>query len=365
MKKTKLKNLSVKKVDLVDCGADQDADIKITKRTDPEEEKIPIIKKFLKLLFEDEKEEIKKRALCFDDKMNARKINAVRDEIWDACYALQDSIASVVIEIKLHRIQKRCKTHTCRLCRYGNQNSKRAYLQGEGVKRQEWGIHTVIVNKRGNPYLKCLPFVGKVLIDDVWSGGTGAEASESGYGLMSSAISAGLYHPRCKDSHTTYFPGISTLSDDKFSHNELKKIEKQNRKEAKERYAERQAKKFGRLERYSLDAQNKEKYGIKSKEWNKNIEKATSSSIIKDEDLKNIYDYMSFNSYILNEKLRNNMTLSDAELETINRLEKTLDRLSNYKGNLQRSLYFTREEDIEPFLQDYKIGSNIQYKEFL
>lgn len=233
------------------------------------------------------------------------------------------------------------------------------------MKRQEWGIHTVIVNKRGNPYPKCLPFVGKVLIDDVWSGGTGAEASESGYGLMSSAISAGLYHPRCKDSHTTYFPGISTLPDDKFSHNELKKIEKQNRKEAKERYAERQAKKFGRLERYSLDAQNKEKYGIKSKEWNKNIEKDTSSSIIKDEDLKNIYDYMSFNSYILNEKLRNNMTLSDAELETINRLEKTLDKLSNYKGNLQRSLYFTREEDIEPFLQDYKIGSNIQYKEFL
>lgn len=243
--------------------------------------------------------------------------------------------------------------------------SKRAYLQGEGVKRQEWGIHTVIINKRGNPCPKCLPFVGKVLIDDVWSGGTGAEASESGYGLMSSAISAGLYHPRCKDSHTTYFPGISTPPDDKFSHTELKKIEKQNRKEAKEQYTERQAKKFGRLERYSLDAQNKEKYGIKSKEWNKNIEKATSSSIIKDEDLKNIYDYMSFNSYILNEKLRNNMTLSDAELETINRLEKTLDKLPNYKGNLQRSLYFTREEDIEPFLQDYKIGSNIQYKEFL
>ena len=50
--------------------------------------------------------------------------------------------------------------------------SKRAYLQGEGEKRQEWGIHTVIVNKRGNPCPKCLPFVGKVLIDDVWSGGS-------------------------------------------------------------------------------------------------------------------------------------------------------------------------------------------------
>ena len=50
--------------------------------------------------------------------------------------------------------------------------SKRAYLQGEGEKRQEWGITTVILAKRGgNPCPKCLPFVGKVLIDDVWSGG--------------------------------------------------------------------------------------------------------------------------------------------------------------------------------------------------
>lgn len=67
--------------------------------------------------------------------------------------------------------------------------------------------------KRGNPCPKCLPFVGKVLIDDVWSGGSkdGVDP-ETGkkYPLMSYAISKGLYHPRCKDSHTTYFPGIST-----------------------------------------------------------------------------------------------------------------------------------------------------------
>ena len=84
---------------------------------------------------------------------------------------------------------------------------KRAYLTGEGEKRQEWGIHTVIINKRGNPCSLCLPFVGKVLIDDVWSGGTPQDGS---YPLMSSAIAAGLYHPRCKDSHTTYFEGVSS-----------------------------------------------------------------------------------------------------------------------------------------------------------
>lgn len=69
--------------------------------------------------------------------------------------------------------------------------SKRAYLQGEGELRKEWGISTVIMNKRGNPCPKCLPFVGKVLIDDVWSGGTSRDGP---YLLMSSAIAAGLYH---------------------------------------------------------------------------------------------------------------------------------------------------------------------------
>ena len=66
--------------------------------------------------------------------------------------------------------------------------SKRAYLQGEGAMRKEWGIHTVIVNKRGNPCPKCLPFCGKVLIDDVWSGGSSKDGK---YPLMSHAIKKG------------------------------------------------------------------------------------------------------------------------------------------------------------------------------
>ena len=35
--------------------------------------------------------------------------------------------------------------------------SKRAYLQGEGEKRQEWGVATVIMAKRGNPCLSAFP----------------------------------------------------------------------------------------------------------------------------------------------------------------------------------------------------------------
>ena len=146
--------------------------------------------------------------------------------------------------------------------------SKRAYLQGEGQKRQEWGISTVIMNKRSNPCPKCLPFVGKILIDDVWSGGS---AKDGPYPLMSAAIAAGLYHPRCKDSHTTYFPELEDL-DNEYSKKDIEDIEEQNRKEARQQYAERQEKKFHRLASFSLDPENKSKYRAKEKEWSQETE---------------------------------------------------------------------------------------------
>lgn len=141
--------------------------------------------------------------------------------------------------------------------------SKRAYLTGEGEKRQEWGIATVIMNKRGNACPKCVPFVGKVLIDDVWSGGSRKDGS---YPLMSTAISAGLYHPRCRDSHTTYFPGIST-ADDTWSKEELEAVETDYKEEQKQHKAERQVEKFDRLKKNSLDPSNRKKYQLKSDEW--------------------------------------------------------------------------------------------------
>ena len=147
--------------------------------------------------------------------------------------------------------------------------SKRAYLQGQGEKRQEWGIATVIINKRGNPCPKCLPFCGKVLIDDVWSGGSedGVDP-ESGkkYPLMSYAIKCGLYHPRCKDSHTTYFPGIST-ADDTWTREELEAIGQEYEAEQKQQYAKRQEEKYERLAKYSLDVENQKKYAKRQAQW--------------------------------------------------------------------------------------------------
>lgn len=142
--------------------------------------------------------------------------------------------------------------------------AKRAYLHGEGGKRAEWGIHTVIMNRRSNACPLCLPFEGKVLIDDVWSGG---HAGDGPYSLMSSAMSAGLYHPNCKDVHTTYFPGISEKPNDKFTKQSLTDIKKRQKLENLANYADRQQKKQERLSQFSLDPDNQEEAQRKKERW--------------------------------------------------------------------------------------------------
>lgn len=151
---------------------------------------------------------------------------------------------------------------------------KRAYLTGEGEKRKEWGISTVIMNKRGNPCAKCLPFVGKVLIDDVWSGG---KQEDGPYQLMSEAIAAGLYHPRCKDSHTTYFPELDN-GDDTPTKEEKKEVIDNYNQEQKANYCKTEANKLDRMAKYSLDPDNKKMYQARADAWKEQLAKSSNSS---------------------------------------------------------------------------------------
>lgn len=159
---------------------------------------------------------------------------------------------------------------------------KRAYLTGEGEMRKQWGESLVIMNKRGNPCPLCAPFVGKVLIDDVWSGGK----PDGVHLLMSSAIDKGLYHPRCKDGHTTYFEGISDEGEP-YTESERRELIKQYNAEQKHNYAKNQAEKFGRIAMYSLDAENKKVYAERAEKWREiaeeSVDKSGGSGIIKAE----------------------------------------------------------------------------------
>lgn len=144
--------------------------------------------------------------------------------------------------------------------------SKRAYLQGEGEKRNEWGIHTVLVHSRGGGCPFCGKYQGKVFIDDVWSEGTEKESKDTGYPLLSTAIAGGLFHPNCKDKATTYFPGINSEPTPP-TKQELE-VKKQNYiKDQKLKSIDRNIEKYKRLELGSINEEDVEKYRNKRKAW--------------------------------------------------------------------------------------------------
>ena len=141
--------------------------------------------------------------------------------------------------------------------------NKRAYLRGEGEKRAEWGVSLVVVNSRRGGCPDCAKYIGKVFIDDVYSNG---KKSDGNYPLLSTAIKNGLFHPRCKDSTSTYYPELDDL-DAPLSEDEIKELDHQRGIEEKQQYAQRQAERFDRRAEYSLDEDNKRIAQTRADEW--------------------------------------------------------------------------------------------------
>lgn len=141
--------------------------------------------------------------------------------------------------------------------------NKRAYLRGEGEKRAEWGVSLVVVNSRQGGCPDCAKYIGKVFIDDVYSNG---KKSDGNYPLLSTAIENGLFHPRCKDSTSTYYPELDDL-DAPLSEDEIKELDRRRGIEEKQQYAQRQAERFDRRAEYSLDEDNKRIAQTRADEW--------------------------------------------------------------------------------------------------
>lgn len=117
MAKTKLKDLEVTEVSLVDAGANQHAHVTLYKRNGGKPEEQPTgqnpeqapaksglhkffsaIGKALKLDQADIDSAVAdiEKADTFNDKMEERKLRRITDEIWDVCFALENSLCSII-----------------------------------------------------------------------------------------------------------------------------------------------------------------------------------------------------------------------------------------------------------------------------
>ena len=150
--------------------------------------------------------------------------------------------------------------------------NKRANLMGQANFREKYGVHTVKINARGTACPMCLPYLGKVFIDDVYGGGTEEESIKTGYPLLSSAVANGLFHPNCKDACSSYYEGINREPEE-ITEEQEKEINRRYGLEQKQRYYERNYRKNMRMGNGCLDQSNADIYFGRAKQYkNKLIE---------------------------------------------------------------------------------------------
>lgn len=267
--------------------------------------------------------------------------------------------------------------------------NKRAYLTGEGAKRQEWGMSLVIVTRRGTGCPYCVRWQGRVYVDDVWSGGR----PDGQHPLLSTAIAGGLYHPNCKDSHTTFFPGVSTEPTPLTAEQQRQMIENYNLKQ-KQRYYERQIRKYKRLETGSLDPANVEKYKARRQEWQaktrdlvsqnpivlrreyarekvrgmdpagKAVAKTVQPAILDEKDIYAINQYKSAKSYQINSALRGEMPATPEIEAIVSDIDQALEKLPVYLGITRRSISSDMIVDLEGFHKKYTPGAIVEELSF-
>lgn len=138
--------------------------------------------------------------------------------------------------------------------------SQRATFLGEGSKRDEYGVYTIMVSVHANACEMCLPWQGEILIDDVFSHPS-KEYIENNkqYKLLSKAIKNGLLHPNCRHTLINYIEGvtrkISKLPDEKVLENYYL--------EQKQRKLENKIRILKRLVKGTVDKDDKKMYSMR------------------------------------------------------------------------------------------------------
>jgi len=208
--------------------------------------------------------------------------------------------------------------------------SQRAQLIGEGEFRKQINNPLVIVSKHNTTCKLCEPWQGKVLIDDVYSGG---KKEDGNYPLLSEAMEKGLFHPNCQHGLPSFYPELEDFNHYIDEHNH-----EENEINLEEQYINRQIKSFERLEKGSILPLNIQLFAERKEEWiNKKeellIDKKTINELTRDSKEALQYyvqgDGMYINDYLRN---RNNPIermgkMTDFDKQLIKNLDNATDNI--------------------------------------
>ena len=157
--------------------------------------------------------------------------------------------------------------------------STRAALQGKSERFKAQGYDTVLVSSYGMCSKTCLPWQGRVYINDAFMDWQGETKLENGvkfgkslycgkwFPLLSSAIEHGLFHPNCRHSINLYIEGVTNLTEPM----DNSEIERRYKAEQAQRALEREVRKAKRKVEGSLDPADVKKAKDELREAQKNV----------------------------------------------------------------------------------------------
>lgn len=290
----------------------------------------------------------------------------------------------------------------------------RSYLQGEAKRREELGIDTVLVSQYGACSNTCLPWQGRVYIDDVWGNWNGRRIGDLGesqngqwYPLLSVAVKNGLFHPNCRHTLSTWYEGIST----KPKPMDKAVIRENSKLEQKQRELEKDVRMWKRMEAGAVDPETQKRYAserrtaqkrlrdfvaehddvLRREYWREKIRsfptKDNSPEILygqpkkkyapeltmdiagdklNAEDIYAIDQYKKSGvSYALNAALRRGSPLTDIQRETVNALDQAMIKLPDYQGIVYRSIIEGMIEDLSAFWERYAPGNFVLEQQYV
>lgn len=124
---------------------------------------------------------------------------------------------------------------------------------------------------------------------------------------------------------------------------------------------QRRQKQYERLATGSLFPENIQKYQNKANELKNQIE--SSKIELSDEEQYAINQYISSESYKINDALRNETKLTEQQEKILDSLDDALDKFPKYKGNVTRSIILDNDE-LKEFLKEHKQGNTVTYKAY-
>lgn len=231
----------------------------------------------------------------------------------------------------------------------------RAQLIGEGQFRQEIGEHLVKPTRHNTACEKCARWEDKILIDDVYSGGSKKDGK---YPLLSEAMAQGFFHPRCEHGLPTYYKELEEIKFDENGPTEETTTEYQEDLN----WINNNIQKYERLATGSLDEENINLYN-KKKHYYKN-KKTKILEIVQNlawQEQRDLKEYLSSGSYKINEVLYSSSKLTNEEIRFINSLDDALTKIPKYKGYVNRSVDIKSQKQLNQILKIFdnknKVGN--------